>query len=318
MNTIPLIFNERQIVYTILGGKEEPHKVLMPVSCIVVGKSQKESRDKVFRNLMSKGFEKIISVEHTEGQFYSDGIQERFPEVKFIITSEDVTEGDLINIGMAEASSPYVLVLKEACCLSDFNFSLQIAKNLAKRNDICTAPLIYSHDRNSLPVLFIPSVEKSKFSTVEEFVFSEGKKTLYSCDSQGFYDREKFIQLGGFDYTIKSDYWQRLDFFVRAWLWGNKVSLTSSFSLNYNGEYEAVDKTVNISYLRFYLKNLAPVYKSDHAEIPKSTFFSFNFRSSCGIAEAFKQFLMARIWVKENMYRFKMDAASLIQNWEEK
>ena len=63
------------------------------------------------------------------------------------------------------------------------------------------------------------------------------------------------------------------------------------------------------------IKNLAPVFKIDHGYIPPLSFLSFKRRSSCGLSEAFRQFSDARQWIKKNQYRFKTDAARLIQNW---
>ena len=102
---------------------------------------------------------------------------------------------------------------------------------------------------------------------------------------------------------------------MRAWLWGEKCSLSSAFVLIYDMLPSIVDTTADRSYLRFYLKNLAPVYDVDHAVIPKISFFSYKRHASLGLHEAIRSFSEARAWTEKNKYRFKTDAALLIENW---
>ena len=68
--------------------------------------------------------------------------------------------------------------------------------------------------------------------------------------------------------------------------------------------------------LRFYLKNIAPVFSTDHAYIPISRVFSYIQKSSLDIFSAIDDFKDARKWVEKNKYRFKMDIPYLVNNWE--
>src|SRR5574344_2942226 len=72
MNTIPSIFNARQINRTVLGGTERPDKVTMPVSCIVLSRCGNQYRSRVFENLAECGFERIISVEQQSASCNTD------------------------------------------------------------------------------------------------------------------------------------------------------------------------------------------------------------------------------------------------------
>ncbi|MBQ1794844.1 MAG: hypothetical protein II110_04095, partial [Treponema sp.] len=63
MNTIPSIFNQRQINHTVMGGAEKSSPAKMPVDCIVLNRTEKASRSRVFDNLIYRGFNSIISVE---------------------------------------------------------------------------------------------------------------------------------------------------------------------------------------------------------------------------------------------------------------
>ncbi len=315
MNTIPSIFNLKKFNYTVLGGSEKPEKILMPVTCIVLNRTGSQYRSIVLENVLKCGFEKIISIENNVRNFNSDAMTRLFPCIKFIQTLEDVNIGDLINLGMSESASPYVLVVHDDMCMDDLLFNATLAKKLIAQKQFCFVPRLLTRDKQSVPVRFIPSVNKSVFYVESSISIGDGVNTLYPFDHAGLYDRQKFMQLGGFDYTITAPYWQKLDLFVRAWLWGETISLSTSMQFVYGQDVPVEDNTVELSYLRFYLKNLLPSFQSDHAVLSVGKFFHYRRRSRCGLSEDVKQFRDARRWVQENKYRYKKDAASLIQDW---
>ena len=149
-------------------------------------------------------------------------------------------------------------------------------------------------------------------------VVSDGLPNLFPFDSIALYHRRKFIDLGGFDYTILSDYWQNLDFAFRSWLWGEKITFSTAFSLSYSTEVPILDNSASQFSNRFYLKNLVPRIDKKHADhglIPSSSFFAFWGSSSCGFFEARARFKEAKEWVEQNKYRFKRDALDLVENW---
>lgn len=316
MNIIPSTFNQRQVEHTVLGGTEPLRKVQMPVTCLVLNRMSRQYRGRCFTSLLAWGFERIVSVEIRSPNYNTEQLSQEFPEVKFVVVPEDVTLGDMVNLGMAETESRYVLVLYDDLCIDDFSFTAAVAAKLAAAGQFCVCPRLMTADGQNLPVRFTPSVDKSEFNVESSLAIADKAATLYPADLAAFYDREKFIRLGGFDYTVKAPYWQKLDLFFRAWLWGEQVSLASGFALTYAGESPQEDRTTDISYLRFYLKNLLPVFRNDHGEIPRASFFSFKARSSCGLNEAFRLFRSARHWTGLNKYRFKTDAVSLTEHWD--
>ncbi|HBG66249.1 MAG TPA: hypothetical protein DDW78_07235 [Treponema sp.] len=315
MNTIPSTFNQQQVERTVLGGAEPIRKVQMPVTCIVLNRMSRLYRSRCFSALLGCGFERIVSVEQRSPSYNTEQLSLEFPEVKFVVLPEGVTVGDMINIGMAETDSRYVLMLYDDLCGGAFSFTAALAAKLAALEQFCVCPRLVTSDQQNLPVRFTPGVNHSSFNVESSLAIADKALTLYPADLAGFYDREKFIRLGGFDCTIKAPYWQKLDLFFRSWLWGERISLASSFVLSYAGDSPQEDRTADISYLRFYLKNLLPVFRNDHGEIPFGHFFSFKARSSCGLNEAFRLFREARRWTNLNKYRFKTDAVLLTENW---
>ena len=315
MNTIPSIFNERQINRTTLGGKEKMPEVKMAVSVILLNGKGSQFRVPVIENLLKCGFESIVSIENNPENYSIEEFAHKFPYVKFIVPLEKVTDGELINIGMSEVPSDYVLVIRDTLKIENEIFTPRIAEKLAEENVLCVSPRLVLPQLSSLPIVFSPTVNKATFAVSSSSVVSDGCPTLYPLDFIGFYNRQKFMQLGGYDYTITSPHWQNLDFSFRAWLWGEKIKLTTLFSLSYASEVPIEDLTANLSYSRFYMKNLLPRFDDDHGVIPKSSLFVYLFRSGCGLVESFRQFIDARQWVRTNKYRFKIDAKYLVENW---
>jgi hypothetical protein len=165
----------------------------------------------------------------------------------------------------------------------------------------------------------------------------DGFPTLYPFDAAGVYDRARFVNIGGFDSTLTSPYWQYLDFGLRAWLWGEEIRCDKPVRLCVEGQTVREETTANASYQRFFLKNLAPIYRRNEkkvdleaiaavsagipldtvegtAHLPISYFFSFALKSGMGLG-SWRFFSEIRRWVKNNAGRFTTDSATLFKNW---
>ena len=317
MNTIPLTFNEHQINRTILGGKQSVQENSLNIAVLLLNRTGSQFKLPVFEELLKCNFNSVISVEPDVGNYNIEEISRRFPSVKFIIPHESVSDGELINIAMAETTAEYVLVLKDNLYIPSGIILPNLADKLLKNKYACIAPRLVDLKKNSLPIQKIPSAEKMHFVLDSKTFVQDDISTVYPFDYIGFYNREKFIELGGFDYTMKSSYWQLLDFGLRAWLWGEKIKITTALQLSYNTvEPPVEDVTPNLDSLRFYLKNELPRYKVDHAFIKKTSFSRFFMHSGCGYLEARRQFNDACEWVEMNQYKYKMDLQALIENWK--
>ena len=233
MSTIPSTFNAKQVFVTILGGMEEPSRILMDVSCIVVKRTVNQYRSQVLRNLLSCGFKKIVSVEILNPAFNTETLSLDFPEVKFVRAHGKMSDGDLVNLGMGEIDTPYALVLHDDLCVQDFRFTRSLAQKLSDFGIFCVAARLLNNERQGIPVRFTPNVRNSVFDVESSLSVVDKSMTLYPFDLAGFYNVGTFKSLGGFDHTIESPYWQEIDLFFRAWLWGEKILLSSAFTLSF-------------------------------------------------------------------------------------
>lgn len=315
MNTIPSTFNHNQVSTTIIGGLLNPNPTALNISVILLNSGNSHLRQQIFENLIICNFSSIISVERNTKNVGIDELSKKYPFVKFILPQEPATDGEIINIAMSEISSDYVLVIRDNVYIPSGIILSHLAERLTKSNIYCVVPRLTDKNKNSLACSYAPSAEHSKFVVYSSTLATDSSSTLYPFDYIALYNRKKFIQLEGFDSSITSPYWQNLDLSLRAWLWGEEIKLTTLLQFSYIDEPEIEDKTYNLDYLKFYLKNQLPKYKNDRAVLKKSHFLIFLFNSSCGFFEAKRQFKTAQKWVEKNKYRFKCDLQTLISNW---
>ena len=304
---------------TILGGTETVPNIKMNVGVVLINKSWSSYRSKMIENLMRCGFSEIISIESDSENYSIDDFSRKFPFVKIIVPLENTTEGELVNIGISECKSDYVLVLRDSIDFSKDILSQTLASKLTENDIFCITPRILGKENLAFPVLFSPSIKNASLNLLSTSVVSDGVPNLFVFDNIALFNRKKFIDLGGFDYTILSSYWQNLDFCFRAWLWGERIVFSTALSLSYAAEIPVIDNSASQFSNRFYLKNLVPRIDKKHADhgmIPTSSFFAFWGSSSCGFFEALRQFKEAKEWVEQNKYRFKRDALDLVENWK--
>lgn len=315
MSSIPSIFNQRQIDRTVLGGRGAVPSASLGIAVILLNGGGSRYRVPMLENLVRCGFSQIVSFESAARNYSLDDFSRTFPFVKFIVPLEAATDGDLINIGMSEVTADYVLVLRDTIAFERDALTARLAANLLAQNPYCVAPRLRYPSAPAFPVVFAPSVRNSVLTPEPHFVVTDGVPTLYPFDNVGLYNRQTFIRLGGYDYTIASPYWQNLDLSFRAWLWGERVTVSTAFNLAYADAPPAEDVTASPDSSRFYLKNLVPVFDGDHGVVPRSAFWVYLRRSSCGFFETLRQFRDARRWVERNTYRFRRDAANLVEQW---
>ncbi|MDR1029379.1 MAG: hypothetical protein LBL76_00740 [Treponema sp.] len=330
MNTIPTTFNDTLPSYTAVGGTERGAST--GLSAVLLGRGGgRYPRRTRFQELEKIGFDYIISMEGPQERYDVEELSGLFPQVRFILLKEAVSLGEQINLAASELSSSLFFVLRNDLRIlhsggaSRMEERLRLGmeelnkedgqKSLYKR--LCTVPLIQNSHFETLPTLIAPAVFHSSVKPLFFAPAKEGQSSLYPFDGVGIYDRSRFIRLGGFDRTLKSAHWQLMDFGFRAYLWGEQISATQLIRLSYDGETPPEDSTADESYRRFYLKNLAPVFRGDSASIPLRCFPGYFWRSGKDLLAAWNDFSQGRQWVKTNRYRFRSDARAITELWED-
>ena len=333
MNFIPTTFNDGLPSYTAVGGTER--RASTGLSAVILNRGGRYPRYGLFEELGKAGFDYVLSMEGSFSRYDLEALSGNFPFVRFILLKEPVSPGEEINLAAAELSSPLFFVLwndlrilrgggaermaERLLSATGVQSSIADNKNLYKR--LCTAPLIQDGRSETMPTLIAPALisEKKSGNIIKTIPFiprKEGLPSLYPFDGIGIYDRERFIRLGGFDPSIKSFHWQLMDFGFRSSLWGEEIAATQLIKIAYEGPLPLEDGTAGSGYKRFFLKNLAPVFRGDYAHIPLRRFPGYFRRMGSDLVSAWEEFSAAREWVKINHYRFTSDARTIVERWE--
>jgi hypothetical protein len=329
MNSIPTIFNDAIPSYTAVGGTLR--RASTGLSAVLLNRGGRYPRRTLFQELEKTGFDYIISLEGPRERYDVEELSARFPFVRFILLKEAVSLGEQINLAVSELSSPLFFVLWNDLRILHGGGAARMAERLflwpedpdrgsdsgSRYKQLCTVPLIQNVHFETLPTIIAPALFRRTVKTHFFIPLREGMPSLYPFDGVGIYDRERFIRLGGFDTTLKSPHWQLMDFGFRAHLWGETIKGTQMIRLSYNGEAPTEDSTTEDSYRRFYLKNLAPVFRGDTAHIPIRCFPAYFFRTGGDPFAAWEEFFRGRRWVKTNRYFFRCDARAIADLWED-
>lgn len=317
MNTIPLIFNEKKVSHTIIGGTvKKSIEEHIPLTVILLNRGGRYYRSAVFQNLENAGFTSIISVEMANEPYDIESLSARFPSVKFLLPLEKVTIGEMINTAAAEIESDYFFVVWNDMKITPASLPARVLQRQTASDLFCMAPVLSSQRMEALPVQMVPALKGNSFDIEPMLCYRDGSRTAYPFDFTGIYNRTRFISLGGFDHSIRNAYWQNLDLGFRAHLWGESIEIATGFRILYDSDIPKEDITPDSSYFSFYLKNLAPVLRAHEAFLPWSRFYTYATHSGRNILSALRVFLHARRWISINRNRFVHDAATMTARWE--
>jgi hypothetical protein len=167
-----------------------------------------------------------------------------------------------------------------------------------------------------MPSMQVPTLIRGRLQVVPFPPRSAGMRSLFPYDYAGMYHRGKFQLTGGFDAWMHNPFWQKLDFGLRSFLWGETIAWEASLRLAYTAGPPAEDSTPDRSYKLFFLKNVAVRFNGEMGVLPRSRLATYLLRSGSGVLEAAREFREVQGWVEENRFRFKSDLPSLVSHWE--
>jgi hypothetical protein len=318
MSSIPTTLESGAVPYTVVGSPASGSGgAASRVSVVLLNRGSRFARGDAVRELSRAGFESILSVEPRGESLDAETLSSREPGLRLLLLSEPASVGVQVNLAIRESAGPYVFVLWSDMALSAQSLSSRFFDRLAELDILCRTPFLLDKAGGPLPCAATPALHKSSLKVLRLAPAKDGARSLYPFDYAGIYSKDKFALSGGFDPLIPAPYWQKLDFGFRAWLWGEEIRMSQALKLSYSGSPPLEDETADESYKWFWLKNLAPTYRGDSAAIPSSRLWSYLRRRRGGPAAALAEFRSAREWARTNRYRFRSDAASLVDLWEE-
>lgn len=302
--------------YTVVGGArwDRIRKYPFGLTLLVLSRGDKLFRGELLRDLDSRGVGEVVWVEGAVPSTDIESLSREFPRVRFLLVSGPCTDGERIDIGIAESRAPLVF-----CMWSDARLSAlprDILSHVEKLAAVCVLPVIRGPRREPIPSWQSPGGRQRRFAPKFRPPREDGEKCLFPFDYCGVYSRDRFSQLGGFDAAIANPYWQKLDFGLRCWLWGEKIVGTTRLSVVYNSSPPADDTTPDEGYKAFYLKNMAVRIRNEMGVLPWWRLGELMIRTDKGPLFAVKEFSAARAWVRTHRFRFRRQPRDLVERWE--
>lgn len=300
--------------YTIVGSGKSERQPFDGITVVLLSRGGRPFRRDQIQKLASLKLQEIISIEKSGSDM--DQLSLGIAELKSIIIPSDVTVGEKINIAIREASGSHILVMWDDMDLQIIGRTGRLFSMAAQQKALCSIPVLMNSKKESIPIRLAPFFSGSKLEIVPLGSIKNDTPTLYPFDYCGIYNRKKFLLTDGYDKDIASSYWQKLDFGFRAFLWGEKILCYTGIKIAYQNEIPNEDASISDSYKRFFLKNLALVYRGDSCQLSLSSIIRFHFRSGMSLFNSLSDYKEAKKWVKDNRFRFRMDPYSLTELWE--
>ncbi len=197
----------------------------------------------------------------TEYRMEEYGIQQKYPEVTFIVFSSDTTTGEYINAMANECYTDYFLIVRSDMELIAFDGAALLSIMAGNEHPMVICPVMLSSDAEVMPTLRAPYLrgkEVDPQSFLPSIESEKEERTLYPVLQSGLYDRALFQRLRGYDTEIQSEYYQSIDLGTRAWLFGYSVKLTSSLAVRFPKRVSIIeDRSECTGMNRFYTKALS-------------------------------------------------------------
>ena len=320
MSTTASIFKKRKVPYTVIGGPkvDRIRKAQAPLAVLLLNRGSRFYRQEKLQVLQEAGIGEILCVEGPRVSHDIEVLSREFPEIHFLLLQEQATAGERINIGIEEARTRLVFVV-----WSDMELATgspeewhSFLKQIEEKQILCTVPSLMSSADQVLPCIQVPALIKGKLKVMPWKPVQEGMPSLFPFDYCGIYHRNRFTLSGGYDPWMSNPYWQKLDFGLRSFLWGERILCRREMVVRYDGETETEDSSADVSYKLFFLKNRAVRFNGEMGVLPSSKRFAYCLRSDSSWLEAIKEFREVQTWVHQNRYRFKSDVPSLVNHWE--
>ena len=314
------IFSEPSAAYTVIGGDTllKDKQSRPGLTLVILNRGGRPLRADYFTELNRMDIAEIISVESAQPSYDLEDLSSRFPQMRFLIFREEVTVGEMVNTAVREASTEYVFILWNDIHLMPTVISGRVFSLIAERGDLCVVPSLQNSRGENEPVCIIPvSDKKGELRTLPIEEDRTRVPSLYPYDFMGIYDRERFLNIEGYDTGIRNPYWQKMDFGFRCFMKGERIVINPSLKMTHQSDILAEeDVTADSDYSLFLLKNCLLKIRQDKAFLPGINFLSFWKLS--GLPWKTARILFRRVdrWIALNSRSYAADALTVIDTWE--
>ncbi len=317
MSTTLSTSNRSARPYTVIGGESAATGDRTPaLSIVVLDRGGKFHREELVKELAGTENAQVVYIEGPEHSYDIEPLSKKNPAVKFLLLRDDISAGEKISLGFGESGASLCLVLWSDMRISQNRVSEKTLKRIEASGVLCTVPVLKNTRLELIPSILAPAVMRKHLQVLPFNPAHDGCSSIYPFDYAGVYNREKYFSIGGFDPRIVNPYWQKMDLGFRAFMWGERIQLSTALVLQYTSALATEDATPDPSYKYFFLKNMFVSAKSGEGRLNPFRVLQYMVKSDSGPIKAWKEFTDAKKWIRQNSKNFRKDAKSLIKAWE--
>ncbi len=306
------------VSYTILGGEtlDRKKKSQDGFSIILLNSSSNPYRTPLFNELKKLQAVEVLSIETDPSPRDVLMLMQLYNNVRFIIFKKGTDTGHRLDTAFNEALCNHCYVISPNMQMKRPDTLNHLLGEIMERKQICTVPVIQNLDGEILHTTVGPMpTGRTRFQVLPTAPGKRETPTLFPWDYFGMYNLEKHRKLGGFDHSIKESWWQLLEYGMRAWLWGEKLSTHPELKIGLLVDLPSVNTSPGMGYRRFYLKILAVHRRNGGGRLSRLQWWSYLIRSGDKDHSASSDWKEIHHWVRENSHRYKLDAIELSEHW---
>jgi GT2 family glycosyltransferase len=158
----------------------------------------------------------IIVVDDASTDGSVEFLKHKFRKVRVIRQSKNSGFATAVNLGVEKARSSFVLLLNSDVSPRQ-NFLKIAIKHFGNEKLFAVGLQDYSHENGKIVVKGRGGMKFKRGFFLHFPAFIERGTTLWVSGGSGLFNRDKFLQLGGFDPIFKPFYWEDIDLSFRAW-----------------------------------------------------------------------------------------------------
>ena len=287
------------------------------LSIVLINRGAKPFRRELFDELSKIGVREVLSIESLPHPSDVETLSRRHANLRFIIFARESSLGARIDAAFREIQSDYAFVLRGDMHISAAGISSRVFSKISERGRLCTVPVFRDETGERLPTAVGPMRLRGGLLEPQPAMPGRGETaTLIPWDYTGIYRVETHQRTGGFDPLITEPWWQKLEYGMRCWLWGEEIIIHPALRVDYLEPPIPEEASHGPGSRRFFLKTLAPRRRGDIARLSRLQWWAYLRRSGDHAGAAGEDWREIRRWVKDNRCRFRRDAAALAELWD--
>lgn len=191
----------------------------------------------------------ILIVDDASTDDSVDLVQNKFKKIKLIKNKKNLGFSRSVNRGVDESSSKYVVLLNSDVSPKKIDLKI-LMKHFSNPSTFAVGFLDISYEEGKRVKRGRGGAAFKKGFLSHFALKPEAAETFWVSGGSGIFDREKFLELSGFDPVYAPFYWEDIDLSYRASKKGYKVYFEPGAQVDHFHEEGAIKKTNSESFIK--------------------------------------------------------------------